>query len=1204
MRLIFSALSIIVLLIVGAFVGPSFIDWNKHKPTIIAQVKNASGLNVKIDGDLSLGILPSPHVQIEGVTLVAPLQKNFENILTVKSAEVSVQLMPLFKKEIKVSSISLIAPDISIEIMQDGTPSWTTSKIKKVDEVKDALPEAAKENVKAAANDTLEKIAFDKVNIEKGQLKFINHQTGANYTVNDINIDLKANSLKGPFDLTGDLVYQDNKVEIDTKTGRLPKGDEGLTLDAKINLPDADASFAFNGVSAITAPFDVQGKTVLNVKNPSKLGALTGAAIPMTESISLDGLLTANEEKASFNELKLSLGDFVGNGKLSIENIKSKNPLVINGAIKSASILDVSKFTSSNKTSGDGKTTTSSTSKKSSSLIPQTLTLPMAVNANVQFDLGGVKLDDKILKGVFFDANKSGKDTKISYKILELPGQAKSDGALNINYKSSSQSPKTGQVTLSDPSVTYAVNGQINSLAGFLKSFAPDADTSNLTKLYKTSQFNLKGNVTGSTVALKDSVLKLDNTVIGLGGSYKVPANVGRANASIEVSADTLDFDKIMGTSGKSSNGNGGASASSSKGNKNPLASVALPLDVTFDVSIQNAIYNAQKISGVRVAGSMIGRKLALTTAGVQDFAGATITAKGAIANIDTLTGMDVSLYTKTSNLKKLGAALKVDTSKLPPSLNALEATVKGVGSAQALNFDANINALGGRVDAKGIANDLLGTPSYKNLSLGLKHPNLVKAIQAVSPDFKGQAGLQQAINFFANADINGQEYALSNMKVELGKTNFGGNLNINAGEKPMSIKGNIAAGTLALDSLLGAKTSGSGGTSSKSASASSSERWSKTPIDLSWMDTINTDIDFKANAITYGAWNLSNPSTNLKVANGQMGINNMKVGVFGGSANMTTQIKSNPVSLVLKSDMNGIDLERLVKALSGSSKLKTTGAVDFDLDIKSSGASSHALVNALNGSANLNGTDITFIGFDLAKMARGLAVDDKLASSFTSLVEGATRGGQTKFDTVKGVYKITNGVVNIDSMVMDSSDAVINTTGNVSFPRWYITANNQITLKSVPDLKPFNVEIKGPLDNPKDTFGKNILEDYLKDKLKRKLGKELPNILGDKTTDKLKKFGIVGEEGGVDLNPESLLNNFIKSKTEPKAVEPVKEPAPAAPANDNPAPAKEEVKPAPTPEPVQEEPKKIKKPEDALKTILETENPEDAVNNLIKGLF
>ena len=276
-----------------------------------------------------------------------------------------------------------------------------------------------------------------------------------------------------------------------------------------------------------------------------------------------------------------------------------------------------------------------------------------------------------------------------------------------------------------------------------------------------------------------------------------------------------------------------------------------------------------------------------------------------------------------------MAQALKVDISKLPKDLKAVEANVSGKGTIDKLVFGSNVKALGGQLDAAGNAANILDKPSFDNLSVRLKHSNLVKAVQIISPAFKGQAGLNQPIDFYTKASTSGKTYTLSEMKVSLGQTNFGGNLKIDAGSKVPAISGNIQAGKIALDSLLGAKTSSGGGASSGGGSASSGggssskERWSKAPIDLSWMNNINVDVALAASSITYGAWNFTEPSTNLKIANGQLDVSGMKAGVFGGQANLTTQVKANPVSLSLSNSMSNIDLEQLAKALSGGVSLK-----------------------------------------------------------------------------------------------------------------------------------------------------------------------------------------------------------------------------------------------------------------------------------------
>lgn len=1211
MRLIIYSLSALAVLVVAALVGPSFVDWNKYKPQIISQIQNATGLKVTIDGDLGLGILPTPHVTVNDLTIAAPKKIEFDNILVMKSADISVQLMPLLQKQVKIDSVKLVSPQIQIEMMPDGSPSWTIKDTAKLDEVAEAAPEQMVEQPSETKNNALESVSLESLEIENGNFTFIDHRTKARHNAEEINLKLKADSLKGPFDLDGSMKVDGKKIEVDAETGKLPVKDEAMKVIAELSLPEADSKIAFSGVAATKEPYDAQGQTTIKVASPLGLAKMFGASLggQYDKPLMLDGLLSVNQNNFSYDDMKMSFGNFVGNGKLSVQNLQNKNPVLVTADIQSSSTFDADPFMAAPKESSKEvsesetlKKAGTSAGAKSKDLIPQTLTLPMPIDVDVKLDMGGLKVKGNLVKGVFVDLNKKGPNTKANFKVLETAGQAKADGTLNIAYASSSNSPKSGQVIYADPTVSYAVNGNVGQLEEFFGAFAPKADTSAVTNLYKTAQFNLKGAVSGDKVSLKDSTLKLDQMVVGLGGSYQPARGAGRAKAAIDLTAGDVDFDKILAAKGgkpaASSNdkvASGGVSGS--KGNAKealkPVQNFSLPMDLVFDVSLQKARINNANLEGLRLTGDLVGQKLNLENASVNNFAGAQASLKGQVGDLSKLSGIDLTAYTKTSDLPALASALKVDISKLPKDIKALEASITGKGNVDLLDFNANIKALGGQLDAAGKAANILATPGFDDLSVRVKHPNAVQAIQVVSPDFKGQAGLQQAIDFYTKASSSGKVYTLSDMKVVLGQTNFGGNLKIDTGSKPVSIRGNIQAGQIALDSLLGAKKS-SGGPSSAAASsggsagasassAGSSGRWSKTPINLGWMNNVDVDVALAATSITYGAWNFTEPSTDLKIGGGTMNVNGMKAGVFGGQANLSTQVKASPVSVTLSSAMNNIDMEALAKALSGGNKLKSAGRVDFTMDVNSTGESSHALVNALNGKANLNGREVILKGFDLAKLARGLATEEKLATSALSLVDGAMSGGQTKFDTIKGDYKIEAGKIVIQTMVMDGVEAAINSTGYADLPSWFINVDNKIILKNVPDLEPFEVKIKGPLNNPTDTFGKNILEDYIQQKIKRKIGKELgdklPDVLGKDATDALQKFGIL-----------------------PKQQAPSPAPTPA-PANDNNVAPTGETAPATEPEPAPAPAPEQQK--DPLQQLLDNpDDPEKAIRGVLEGFM
>jgi uncharacterized protein involved in outer membrane biogenesis len=1150
MRLIIFGLSFLALLLMAALVGPSFVDWNKYKPQIIAQVEKATGLDVQIGGDMSMAVLPTPRVKIEDLTVVAPRKIEFENLLTMKSAEVSVELLPLFSKKIVVDSVTLVEPNIQVEIMADGTPSWETEKIARMtNKSGNVSPQNEANNNQPDANNTaqtsaqtsgkaMDAITLNELTIEGGTLSFINHQNKMSHKVRDMDVALRANSLSGPFSAEGELTYNDKRITIDAETGKIPQDEGTMDVQADLGLPDTGAQLTFSGVAAVKEPYDVQGKTTLKADSVQKLAAQFNKQLgkEYDQSIMMDGLLSADQDSITYNDLKFSFGDFLANGKFSVENLKARNPVRVTGNLKSSSVLNLNPFlnapkkreTALNNKSLIKKAVAQSTAP-AKTLIPDTLTLPMPVNVAVKLDMGGVRAQDHVVKGVFVDVMKSGSKAGITFKTLELPGQGKANGIIDIVYGSSSISSKTGQVVYSDPMVSYNVEGNVGQLQPFLNAFAPDVDTKVITKLYNTAQFDLKGNVRSNLISMNDSVLKLDDMVLGIGGKYE-PARAGkRPEATIDISAGTVDFDRITAAQGRktataNNNSNNSSTAPPSekiKESLKPVQGLSLPMDLGFDVSIQQARLNNADVKGIRLTGALVGNTLTFKNASVNDYAGATMTLKGGVNDLSKLSGIDLELGVRTSDAKKLAQAFKVDTSKFPADLNSLDATVAGKGKIDSLTFSCNVQALGGQLDASGLATNALENPSFSNMQIRVQHPNLVKAVQIVSPGFNSTDALQQRVDFYTRAEKENKRYILREIKAAVGATSFGGNLIVDTDTSVPVIRGSIAANDIDLNKLLKVKTGG-GSTSSaapstpeKTAAANNTTggRWSTIPINFDWMNKVDLNVDLAADSIIYGNWNFINPKTVLKVVDGKLAMTDMKAGLFGGQASLNTEVNSKPVSVKVDSRMDNVNLEQLVRAISRSRRLQSAGNVSFVMEIAATGNTMAALVSDVDGTASAGGENIILKGFDLAKLARGLAVEEKLATSALSVVQGAISSGQTQFDTAKGSYKITDGVAKIQSMVMDGPAATIRTTGYADFPKWYVNLDNEITLKEVPDLQPFSVKMKGPLDSPTDTFGKNIIEDYVMDKIRRKVGKELPGLLGSDVSEKLKQFGILPQQ-------------------------------------------------------------------------------------------
>jgi uncharacterized protein involved in outer membrane biogenesis len=1202
------ALGIFVLLVAALLIGPSFVDWNKYKPLIIDQAKTAAGYDIKIDGDIKMSLLPSPRAKIEGLSVLAPRGQE-PVLLNMKQTEVVINVMPLIGGNISIDTIRFVSPDIRLEKLANGQNSWMSDKLLAPAENDANATDSATGGSKSSPQST-QNVAFDQLTIQDGRVSYVDRISGKTQTAETINVSMKADTLQGPFDINGSLVYAGQTIKVDAKT-KAPKGASKETdVKAKISLSDANAFIDFGGVVAME-PMEVQGQVEAKADNlASVISTFTGGqpSAALSKKLSFSGLVTATENAVNAQDMDVTFGDAKGKGGLKLSNIKDQNPAQLDADLAFEGVINLDQLAQAKQPSQKSVEERVAKGEKlsaQSSFIPETLSLPMPVDASINVSLEGVQSGGKTFRGITAQITKMGPAVDAKAKILEIPGKTSADAKGSVRFASTSKSGEKG-VTYADPSVTFSVIGASEQLPTMLRAFAPAQDKNPALEIWKTARFDLAGSVTPSTVNLSNSTVKLDDTTVAVAASYKPNGTGGKPDVFVDLTTDTLDLDAIMsrlnGQKTQAVQKDTAAKADVKKALE-PVRGINVPMNATFDLSAQKAIYNAQPITGIRIKGNASGNMLKLDVASAQDYMGATASLKGAVGNLSDLTGIDLQFYGKTSDVKSLMQSFKMDTSKLPAQISTAEANIKAKGKADDLDFDASVKALQGELEATGKMTGLLDKPSFSNLTVGANHPNMVKAIQIVNPAFTGGPGMERPFDFYTKAVKEGDAYNLTSLKASLGSTTITGDVKVStAGAKP-SISGTINAGAIALDDLLGAKKSGggnaSGGSAGTSNASSGGGKWSRDTIETGWMHSANIDLGLSAQSIKYGGWNLEKPNTKLTLKDGSLNVDNLQAGLFGGTANLSAKVQDpadekQPLSLAVNSKMNDVALESLAGAMSGSKLLKASGDVSLDFDVQATGLSSYALVSALKGKANLNGTNVNLKGFDLAQIALAFVDTGKPLDRLNSLVGGAVTGGETRFDTIKGAYNISEGIATISSMNMDGPAATINSTGNVNLPQWTIDTIHAITLKQAKEEGAFNVAIKGSLSNPGNTFGRGLFNDVItrraQDKVQEKVMEKLPDLVGGKLGDKLQGLGILPSKQAPAVAPTPAVPAPAPAAAPtPEAVAPAPQAAPAQA-----EPAAQPVAPAPAPAP--EQPKSV---EEQFK-----EDPEKAIKGVLDGLL
>ena len=118
----------VVVLIAGAVVVLMSMDFDKYKPQIVAEVKKATGRDMKIDGKLHLNLLTlSPGLAVDGVHFANASWGSRPDMAVIKRFEVKVSLLPLIHGTLDVDRVVIEGADILIERNAQGQGNYEFS---------------------------------------------------------------------------------------------------------------------------------------------------------------------------------------------------------------------------------------------------------------------------------------------------------------------------------------------------------------------------------------------------------------------------------------------------------------------------------------------------------------------------------------------------------------------------------------------------------------------------------------------------------------------------------------------------------------------------------------------------------------------------------------------------------------------------------------------------------------------------------------------------------------------------------------------------------------------------------------------------------------------------------------------------------------------------------------------------------------------
>lgn len=232
-----------VLALTAALVGPYFVDWSSYRADFEREASAILGRKVTVHGEATAKILPFPSVTFSDVAVGGG--PGGEPAMTAETFSMDAELAPLLSGDFHIFDMRLVRPKATIEVADDGKIDWT---------------------MRPSAPFDAGQISIEKLTVTEGQITIIHSASGRTHRLTEINSEISAKSLAGPWRMVGSLRVDGLRSDITVNIGRGSSGAMRLRIQAepevqKVSIEsDGELSVEADGAAKYAGDFKLAAR--------------------------------------------------------------------------------------------------------------------------------------------------------------------------------------------------------------------------------------------------------------------------------------------------------------------------------------------------------------------------------------------------------------------------------------------------------------------------------------------------------------------------------------------------------------------------------------------------------------------------------------------------------------------------------------------------------------------------------------------------------------------------------------------------------------------------------------------------------------------------------------------------------------------------------------------------------------------------------
>ncbi len=315
---------VIVLIVAAAIAVPFLVPLETYKEEIAARVRDATGRELTIKGDIKFSLLPRIELEVDDVAFSNAPGASTEDMAKLAKLELRLKLMPLLSGEVAIDSFVLVDPVIQLEIDKQGRPNWAfAARPGGPADAEGARSGAARPAEATERGMALSELRLGDVRLVNGSVTYLDARTGAKQQLSKINMRLSLPDLDSPFAGAGDVTWNGKRVELKLDVAKPRRLLAGESTAVAVNLAAEPVKLDYTGSITNADPVRIEGALDLSVPSLRALAAWTGNPIEAPGGglgpLSIKGKLAAAGPRLTFSDVEMALDAIAAKGELLVD---------------------------------------------------------------------------------------------------------------------------------------------------------------------------------------------------------------------------------------------------------------------------------------------------------------------------------------------------------------------------------------------------------------------------------------------------------------------------------------------------------------------------------------------------------------------------------------------------------------------------------------------------------------------------------------------------------------------------------------------------------------------------------------------------------------------------------------------------------------------------------------------------------------------